>query len=309
MNRGQTFAFYSFLSFFLAGCCCAFPDLTKIIVAEESEPDDKTPGVDLGLASFPPAAPEASATKFAWRDKRLDPSVYRARYALGTEEQTAINDAHQALAKRVKFKDQGNGNFRWTPPPGCDAKMQCIFEALAEDSRDELAPLAARFKARVREAKLDAVQSVELAMSYVQAIPYEIPKDRPFGLLPPALVVSYKKGDCDSKALLLLMLLDSLGIESVMLTSDAHRHSMLGVAIPAQGTKITHEGRSYMFVETTAKNAPIGWISKDLLKPNDWLVVPVRLRGRDAAKSGSVVTGKAVEEVSGRKPRKKPQDE
>jgi hypothetical protein len=183
--------------------------------------------------------------------------------------------------------------------------MQCIFESLADDSKDEIEPLAARFKTRVREAKLDPTQAVELVMSYVQAIPYEIPKDRPFGLLPPALVAAQKKGDCDSKALLLHMLLDSLGIDSVLLNSDAHRHSMLGVAIPAQGTKITYNGRSYAFVETTAKNAPIGWISKELLRPNDWIVVPVHVRG--AGSSTSTATGKATEEVSTPKPRKRPQ--
>jgi hypothetical protein len=306
MSHGKTSAFYAVLMLFVAGCCCNFPDLTTLLIQEEPEPTDSTPGVDLGLAAYPPTAPEARATKFAWRDKRLEPSVYRTRYALESDAQQAIDDAHMLLAKRVKFKSQGNGNFTWVPPPGCDAKMQCIFESLAEDSRDEIAPLAARFKAHIRQAKLDPVQSVELVMSYVQAIPYEIPKDRPFGLLPPALVVANKKGDCDSKALLLHMLLDSLGIDSVMLTSDAHRHSMLGVAIPAQGTKITHEGRSYAFVETTAKSAPIGWISKDLLKPNDWIVIPLRDRDRGGNKASSVVTGKVNEEVSGPKPRKKP---
>lgn len=305
MNQAKTSAFYAVLMLFVAGCCCSFPDLSSLLIEEEAEPSDSTPGVDLGLAAYPPTTPEAGATKFAWRNKRLEPSVYRTRYALSPDAQTAINDAHTQLAKRVKFKDQGNGNFKWTPPPGCDARMQCLFESLAEDSQEELAPLAERFKMHVRQAKLDPVQAVELAMSYVQAIPYEIPKDRPFGLLPPALVVAQKKGDCDSKSLLLHILLESLGVDSVMLTSDAHRHSMLGVAIPAQGTKITHEGRSYAFVEATAKNAPLGWISKDLLKPNDWIVIPLRKRGEGDSKTRSVVTGKAVEEVAGPKPRKK----
>lgn len=304
MNRGKSFAFYVILTLWVTGCCCNFPDLSTFIIAEEPEPSDSTPGVDLGLAAYPKTAPEAGATKYAWRDRRLEPPVYRARYALGASEQAAVDEAHLALAKRVKFKDQGNGIFKWTPPPGCDVRMRCIFESLAEDSKDEVAPLAARFRARVREANLDPVQTVELVTSYVQAIPYEIPKTRPFGLLPPALVAAQKKGDCDSKALLLLMLLDSLGIDSVMLTSDAHRHSMLGVAIPAQGQKITYDGRAYAFVETTAKNAPIGWISKDLLRPNDWVVVPVRVGGKGATKSGSSVTGKATEEVPGPKPRK-----
>ncbi len=298
MSRGKTLALCTVLSAWVTGCCCNFPDLSTLLVPEESEPSESTAAVDLGLAAQPPNAPEATATKYAWRDRRLDPSVYRARYALGASEQTAVDEAHYELAKRVKFKDQGDGIFKWTPPPGCDARMQCIFEDLAEHSRADVEPLAARFRSRVREANLNPTQTVELVMSFVQAIPYEIPKGRPFGLLPPALVAAQKKGDCDSKSLLLHMLLDSLGIESVMLTSDAHRHSMLGVNIPAQGQKIKHDGRAYAFVETTAKNAPIGWISKDLLKPNDWVVVPVRVRG--AGGGGSAKTNSGSNAVTGK---------
>lgn len=289
----------------LAGCCCGFADLGDLFKGgEEDEPSADTPGVDLGVAVFPEKAAASSATRYSWRDRRLEPPVYRAGYALAADEQKAVNDAHWKLAEKVNFKDQGGGSFRWTPPPGCGPHMQCIFEDLAARSKADLEPLAARFRARVDEAKLDPTDAAQLVTSFVQAIPYQIPEKLPFGLLPPALVAARKTGDCDSKALLLHMLLASLGIDSVLLTSDAHRHSMLAVAVPAQGDKIVHEGRSYAWVETTAKNAPIGWVSKDLLKPNDWVVVPVRVRDLEKATSDAA-TGKAEEDKPSPRPRKK----
>ncbi|TKD01394.1 hypothetical protein [Polyangium fumosum] len=281
---------------FVAGCCCCAFDINDLLTPSgEEEPSATTPGVDLGVAVYPEATPASGATKYAWRDRRLEPPVYRAGYALAADEQRDVDAAHHELAQRLKYQDAGDGAFKWVPPPGCDASMQCIFESLAERSKPDVDPLAARFKARIQEAKLGTLDAVELMTSFVQAIPYEIPKDRPFGLLPPALVVSGKKGDCDSKALLLHMLLDSIGVDSVLLNSNAHRHAMLGVAVPAQGEKIRYQGREYAFVETTAKSAPVGWISKEMLKPNDWVVVPVRIRSPEKAPKNDATTGKAAD--------------
>ncbi|HVK65234.1 MAG TPA: hypothetical protein VM694_12205 [Polyangium sp.] len=296
--NGRTFLALAATScMFVAGCCCCAIDLNDLLSqgGGDEEPSAETPGVDLGVAVYPEKTPASGATKYAWRDRRLEPPVYRAGYALSADEQRDVDAAHRELAQRLKYQDAGDGAFKWVPPPGCDASMQCIFESLAERSKPDVDPLAARFKARIHEAKLGTLDAVELLTSFVQTIPYEIPKDRPFGLMPPALVVSAKKGDCDSKALLLHMLLDSIGVDSVLLNSNAHRHAMLGVAVPAQGEKIRYQGREYVFVETTAKNAPVGWISKELLKPNDWVAVPVRIRSSEKAPKSDAATGKAAD--------------
>jgi hypothetical protein len=73
------------------------------------------------------------------------------------------------------------------------------------------------------------------------------------------------------------MMLDTLGVDSMVVTSEAHRHSMLGIALPAQGTRFKHAGREYAFTEMTAKGSPIGHINPTLLKPNDWKAVPIRI--------------------------------
>lgn len=291
------------LSIWLSGCCCGLVDLSDLFTEQDQgEPSPETPGVELGVAAYPDKTPESQATRYAWRDARLEPPVYRVGYALAVGEQSAVERAQTELAERVNFRDRGGGKFSWVPPKGCGAQMQCIFEDLADRSKADLDPLIALFKKRIKDANLGTVDAVELMTTFVQAIPYEIPEGRPFGLLPPALVAARKKGDCDSKALLLHMLLDSIGVDSVLLSSDAHQHAMLAVAVPAQGSKITHEGRDYAFVETTAKGAPIGWVSKEMLKPNDWIVVPVRVRGVSKAEKNEAATGKAQEE---QRPRKK----
>jgi hypothetical protein len=61
-----------------------------------------------------------------------------------------------------------------------------------------------------------------------------------------------------------------------MLSSRAHAHAMLGIAIPAPGTTFKFGGRTYAFTELTAKSSPIGHINPELVSPNDWKVVPTR---------------------------------
>src|SRR5262249_24992152 len=154
-----------------------------------------------------------------------------------------IHDALRAYARKVQYKDDGGGAFRWVPPPGCAKDMHCIFENLAKESQPAILHIIDLFLERQSDMPLSSMDLATLIVSFVQSIPYEIPKDEPFGVLPPALVVADRKGDCDSKALLAHMMLDALGVDSVIVTSEGHRHSMLGIALPAQGTRFRHAGR------------------------------------------------------------------
>src|SRR5262249_936096 len=131
-------------------------------------------------------------------------------------------------------------------------------------------------RARAHDARLSTMDLAQLVVTFVQAIPYEIPEQEPFGVLPPALVASRRKGDCDSKALLAHMLLHSLGIDSMMVGSNAHHHEMLRTAPPVSGTKFTFAGRAYAYTEMTAKGSPIGHINPQLLLPDDWKPVAFR---------------------------------
>jgi hypothetical protein len=296
MKRTTTHALAVSFSLGVTGCCCNVGDLVSLLDTTEEEPSASTPGIDLGVAAYPAAAPEAGATRHAWRARELDPPVYRVGYALANDEERSVDEEQNELARRLGYKSQGEGIFKWTPLPGCDKNMDCIFEDLASRSKPDLEPLVGRFKTRIGEAGMSSLEGAQLVVTFVQSIPYEIPEGRPFGLMPPALVVSRKKGDCDSKALLGHILLDALGVDSVVLTSDAHRHSMLGIAMPAQGTTIKHKGREYAFTEMTAKGAPIGWVDRDLLKPNDWIVVPVEVVDAKKADKNEPATGKVEPE-------------
>lgn len=273
----------------IAGCCGLGPDPRQGPTDPSPSPTGATePGssratgntLDLGLATFPAGTPKDGAALHAWTAKTLRPPSYTLGYALGQPEAEELRAAFRRYARAVRFVPGEGGKFSWTPPRGCAGGMRCVFDELAAKSRAGVEPIAAIFKRRQKEGKLDAAQIAALIVGFVQYIRYEIPKEEPFGLLPPALVAHQKRGDCDSKALLAHMLLREVGVGSVMLSSVAHRHAMLGIALPSPGTMFTYEGRRYAFTECTAKGSPIGHINPELLRPNDWRAVPVKIRDR-----------------------------
>lgn len=226
---------------------------------------------DLGVAAFPNTAPSSDAMSHRWETPRLHPPQHRIGYAHGSEAAALLERYHGHLAQQLRFRDLGGGRFRWSLPPACTRyQMGCIFQAFSESSAPHLEPLAARLAREVQSRQFNASQAAEFLLSFVQSIRYQIPSELPFGILGPALVASRGWGDCDSKSLLLKDLLRYVGIDSVLISSNAHRHSMLGIAIPTSGRTFTANGRRYAFAESTAVGAPIGWINPQLLSPNDW---------------------------------------
>jgi hypothetical protein len=253
-----------------SGCC-------RILSFDDSEARDPPPGapaLELGVASFPAGTPPARATTQTWFARKLKPDTYRVGYALEPGEGRAIDDDLQAYAREMNYQRGEGGKFTWRPLKECTGNLRCVFAHLAARNRKDVLPLAERFRKRGRDAKLSTLDLTTLVVTYVQSIPYEIPAQEPFGVLPPALVASRRKGDCDSKSLLCHMLLHELGIDSVMTDSNAHHHTMLGIALPVPGTKFTVGGREYAFTEMTAKGSPIGHINSRLLSPNDWKPAP-----------------------------------
>ncbi len=267
------------------GCCRIVTDLEPPDPAEDDSGDIRSPEpprdsgdrVDLGDAAYPGPNRETPA-EHPWWVPRLEPQKYRLGYKLPPPSADGVRQAYHDWARRVGHKRVSDDTFSWRPPPHCFHGLQCVYDELDDDNVAPLEPVAELFRARAAARELSSLDLAALVVTFAQEIHYRIPKEEPFGVLPPALVVREKHGDCDSKSLLAHILLRSLGIESVLISSDAHKHTMLGVALPAGGQSFSWQGRKYAFVELTAARSPIGHINPQLLRPNDWRVVPMRYK-------------------------------
>lgn len=252
------------------------------VVPEKSPPKGATIS-DLGLASFPTGTFDPRSLH-EWESTALAPKHFSLTYALSKKAADGFSSRFKSYASSVSYLAGTEHRFKWIPPPGCERDMGCVFQELKDQDRDAILPVVDLFKRKQVEGRLGTLEVAQLVVNFVQDIQYLEPDDEPFGMLAPALVLSRSSGDCDSKSLLAHMILAEFGIDSILLSSVAHRHAMLGIALPVKGTKMVVEGREYAFTELTARGAVIGYLFPKNAKPDDWKPVLFR-RPRNAQPS------------------------
>lgn len=266
----------------VAGCLC-FCGLSMLGRLADMDVGAPAPGlprneravVDLGTVLIPADVSLSRAHTYDWDTASLQPPGNRLTYGLGETLDAWMEDQHKALGRRLRYRSLGGERFTYQPPRGCSADMRCIYEELMRSNAGPVKAMGDRFVSSIRERGLDSAQAAQLILGFVQRIEYALPQDEPFGIIPPALVPARNRGDCDSKALLAVMLLRQVGIDAVVLYSDPLAHAAVGVGLPGTGTRLRHGGRSYQYAEVTAEGWPLGMIPPKYDKPRLWVVMPL----------------------------------
>lgn len=106
----------------------------------------------------------------------------------------------------------------------------------------------------------------------VQATTYQIP-ETPWGIYTPLEMIRSKKGDCDSRSVLLYLLLKDFGYDVAIFYSDYYQHAMLGIAQVGFGDYLSYGGIRYFFVETTATGWEIGDIPPEWSNKSHWIIL------------------------------------
>ena len=235
--------------------------------------------VDLGVAQYP----LVGETEYLQKAHRWDlaSARYKLTYRHGEDAVSQRRQDHSRLGRSFQYQLVSGDSFSWRNDPRCQREWQfgrsetwaCVYTRVLENNRRDLEPIMERVSAGLLNEQMSAEEASRWLLNFVQTIPYKLPDAFAFGLLPPSLVVSENWGDCDSKSLLLIVLLRHLGIEAHMMVSQAHKHAMVAIPV-ARKTRGTFniDGRRYAWAETTAE-APLGWIDPNMLRPNDWRVV------------------------------------
>jgi hypothetical protein len=261
-------------------CCCGLGMVGRLADLDVRAPLPGFPKsvrvVDLGAVLLPPGMPPQDARNYEWKAESISPPQHFLAYGLGRELAGELVEEHAAFGRRLRYRSLGNERFTYNAPAGCTADMRCIYQELMRSNAEPVQVLGERFVTSIRERGLDAAQATQLIVGFVQRIQYELPREEPFGIVPPALVPAQNRGDCDSKALLAVMLLRQAGIDAVLLYSDPLAHAAVGVGLPGgTGTRLRHGGRSYQYAEVTAEGWPLGMIPPQYDKPRLWKVLPL----------------------------------
>ena len=85
-------------------------------------------------------------------------------------------------------------------------------------------------------------------------------------------VCTDRSGDCDSRAVLMAVLLQHFNIDSLVMIAPEQKHAVAAVDCPGDGARFTHNGKRYLIAETTAK-VPLGKIAQELADPSIWFAV------------------------------------
>ncbi|MCP4458163.1 MAG: hypothetical protein GY816_09105 [Cytophagales bacterium] len=198
-----------------------------------------------------------------------------SKYCLSYESYNAINaveaDKRDGLINRIEDYE----NF-WGE----------VYEELIDQSEGVIEFLADSLVTVASEDMLDDMQLAALVVSFVQDIPYSyvLQEDcgeretqgkpclgnTPLGIVSPYEFIHALYGDCDTRAVLLYVLLENMDYDPMIVVSDEYAHAMLALNLPAQGDYIRHAGKKYYFWETTATGWGIGMLPPDSNNKNYW---------------------------------------
>ncbi len=79
-------------------------------------------------------------------------------------------------------------------------------------------------------------------------------------------------GDCDSRSLLLVLMLNQLGVDAILLVSPDYGHAIAAADCPGEGARYELAGKKYLVADTTSREAP-GRIAADMADSSKWFSV------------------------------------
>ncbi len=117
----------------------------------------------------------------------------------------------------------------------------------------------------------DPTETARRVLAWVQGFTFE---RNSFGidLVPPMTAAFEQRGDCDARALVMAIILERMGIDSVLMVSREYSHAMLAVDVPGGGQRFPFQGKNYLVAETTAR-VGIGMIDATQTDWSKWLGV------------------------------------
>ncbi len=244
--------------------------------------------VDEVLINPPPAAYEPDCTEYS--EDIPNTNVRRHQRFWGFQEQA--NNHCLVYDSRYEISRENEQVRLAELRPGTSENFWGgIYDDLVSQTNDQLDFLADSLFLTARKLSYSRLDLARLVVSFVQDIPYsyvvpvdcdEIPREGqpcigniPYGIVSPYEFAHDHHGDCDTRAVLLYVLLTKLEYEPMIVVSDEYTHAMLALNVPAQGDHLNFGGRKYYFWETTATGWSIGMLPPDVNNIDYWKIALV----------------------------------
>lgn len=140
------------------------------------------------------------------------------------------------------------------------------YRMIYRESAAALDELAAALDPLLPDVPTDAARAL---LAWVQGFHYERDQEGSDFVAP--LDAAYGgRGDCDSRAMVMAIILERRGVGSVLMVSREYSHALLGVDAPGGGQRFPFNGKQYLVAETTAK-VGLGMIAADQADWSKWI--------------------------------------
>lgn len=209
---------------------------------------------------------------FSWRlvDNRLKKREFQISFNLLEKDVTEAMDYIDQLAD-MSYKDLGLERYYNDPLTEARVVWAEVYRRVFFNSSPKMKAVLEGFNKIFIAENFDVRDKVYFVITFVQNIKY----DRPGGtldLFPPLGTLAYRFGDCDSKAMLLYVILEKMGIDCAMLWSYNYKHAMLGIKVNGRGNSLIANGKKYFFLETTYPNWEVGEIPPEFNNVKFWFI-------------------------------------
>lgn len=214
-------------------------------------------------------------SSFSWKlvDNRLRKREFAVSFRLLEKD---VKEALAYIDKLASMSFSELGLERSYPDPLTESRIVWaeVYRRVFNFSSPQMKSVLEGLNKIFSEENFDDRDKVYFVITFVQNIKY----DRPGGtldLFPPLGTIAYRFGDCDSKAMLLYVILERMGIDCAMMWSYNYKHAMLGIKVNGRGKFLTTNGKKYYFLETTYPNWDIGEIPPEFGNTKFWYVAEI----------------------------------
>jgi len=211
-------------------------------------------------------------SSFTWRlvDNRLKKQKFQISFRLLEKEVKEEMEYIEKLAA-MSYKELGLERNYSDPITESRIVWAEVYRRIYNHSFLRMNSILKAFNEIFLVENFDDRDKIYFVITFVQNITY----DRPGGVLdlfPPLGTIAYRFGDCDSKTMLLYIILEKMGIDCAMLWSYNYKHAMLGMKVNGRGNFLTANGKQYYFLETTYPNWDVGIIPPEFNNTKFWFI-------------------------------------
>ncbi len=143
------------------------------------------------------------------------------------------------------------------------------YRLIYRDNYSRLDPVYRAASAALRLEGQTPYNKVKILLEWIQGFSYNRTGTLS-DLESPLSGALHGTGDCDSRALLYLILLAHSDVQGILMVSERYSHAIAGIDIPGPGARFSYEGRSLLVAELTDRVAP-GLIAADRADPAGWI--------------------------------------